>query len=123
VIDFLNLHTSVLTRFSAQTNPWQRDGWIVGLIVSLILISLLVVLLIGLWIYRDAESRGESGALWLCIVFFLNFIGLIIWLLVRPPKKEEVERRIVEKVLVCPYCRSENTPNVRFCGNCGASLE
>ena len=123
MIDFLNLNTDVLTLFLAQTNPWRGDGWIVGLIVALLLISLLVVLLIGLWIYRDAESRGESGVLWLCIVFFLNFIGLIIWLLVRPPKKEELERRVVEKVLVCPYCRVENAPNVRFCGNCGASLE
>ncbi|MFX0163559.1 MAG: zinc-ribbon domain-containing protein, partial [Candidatus Hodarchaeota archaeon] len=100
-----------------------RDEWIVGFIISLILVSLIIVVLIGLWIYRDAESRGENGVLWLIIVFFLNIIGLIIWLLVRPPKKEMVERKVVEKVLVCPYCRAENAPNVRFCANCGASLE
>ncbi|MFB0544772.1 MAG: zinc-ribbon domain-containing protein [Asgard group archaeon] len=120
---FLNLNTTALPQFFAQYHPWGRDEWIVGFIISLILVSLIIVVLIGLWIYRDAESRGENGVLWLLIVFFLNIIGLIIWLLVRPPKKEMVERKVVEKVLICPYCRAENAPNVRFCANCGASLE
>ena len=123
MIGALKLNIAALVPFLAQHDPWGRDGWIMGFLISLILVSIIIVVLIGLWIYRDAESRGENGVLWLIIVFFLNIIGLIIWLLVRPPKKEMVERRVVEKVLVCPYCRTENAPNVRFCSNCGASLE
>jgi len=123
LVGFLNLNITALPRFLAQYHPWGRDEWIVGFIISLILVSLIIVVLIGLWIYRDAESRGENGVLWLLIVFFLNIIGLIIWLLVRPPKKELAERKVVEKVLVCPYCRFENPPDIRFCSNCGASLE
>ena len=48
-------------------------------------IWLVISILIMIWVYRDAEARGSSGILWLIIVFFLGIIGLIIWLVVRPP--------------------------------------
>ena len=43
------------------------------------------------WVYKDAKRRGKSGGLWFIIVFFLGIIGLIIWLIVRPPLKENVQ--------------------------------
>jgi len=50
-------------------------------------IYLIVWILIGVWVYRDAESRGASGILWLIVVFVLNIIGIIIYLIVRPKQK------------------------------------
>jgi hypothetical protein len=50
-----------------------------------------IAILIAAWVYKDAEKRGSSGPLWLIIVIITGIIGIIIWLIVRPPiggKKE-----------------------------------
>jgi hypothetical protein len=46
----------------------------------------IIGILICIWVYKDAESRGMSGVLWLILVLFLGIIGLIIYLVVRKPK-------------------------------------
>lgn len=33
------------------------------------------------------------------------------------------EAEKVEEILICPYCKTRNSPSARFCRNCGASLE
>jgi len=45
---------------------------------------LIIWILIAIWVYRDAESRGASGVLWLIVVILLGLIGLIIYIVVRP---------------------------------------
>ena len=50
------------------------------------LIWFIIAILICIWVYRDAESRGMSGVLWLILVLILGLIGLIIYLVVRKPK-------------------------------------
>jgi len=47
-------------------------------------IWLVIWLLVGIWVYRDAESRGASGILWLLVVIVLGIIGLILYLILRP---------------------------------------
>jgi len=37
----------------------------------------IVAILLAVWVYRDAEKRGESGILWLIIVLITGIIGLI----------------------------------------------
>ncbi|HEV8594529.1 MAG TPA: PLDc N-terminal domain-containing protein [Thermoplasmata archaeon] len=49
-----------------------------------------VWILIAIWVYKDAESRGASGALWLIIVILLQLIGLLIYLVVRPSGPQPV---------------------------------
>jgi predicted permease len=49
------------------------------------IIWFIVFILIAIWVYKDAEKRGSSGILWLLIVLILGIIGIIIWLVVRPP--------------------------------------
>jgi TctA family transporter len=51
-----------------------------------LIIWLVIAILIAVWVYRDAEKRGESGALWLIIVLITGIIGLIIWLIIRRDK-------------------------------------
>jgi hypothetical protein len=45
-----------------------------------------IAILICIWVYKDAESRGMSGVLWLIVVLILGIIGLIVYLVVRKPK-------------------------------------
>ena len=48
----------------------------------------IISILLMIWVYRDAESRGMSGVLWLIIMLVLGIIGLIIYLVVRKDKTQ-----------------------------------
>jgi uncharacterized membrane protein YoaK (UPF0700 family) len=66
---------------------WAYYGvaWaIFGLAIAVV--WFIVAILIAVWVYRDAEKRGESGVLWLIIVLITGIIGLIIWLIIRRDK-------------------------------------
>ncbi len=62
-----------------------------GAFCFVIIASLVVFVLVAIWVYRDAESRGMSGALWLVLLIlaslFFAFIGglvvLVVYLIVR----------------------------------------
>lgn len=69
-----------------------QDEWLwgfgaLGALFCLIpLIWFIVAILLCIWVYRDAESRGMNGVLWLIIVLIAGIIGLIIYLIVRKDK-------------------------------------
>ncbi len=96
-------------------------GYLGGAIFSIAL-WISFIFFLSVKVYKDAENRGADGLLWFIFMYIAYFWALIIWLLVRPPKKEVAERRVVEKVLVCPDCRAVNAPNTRFCPYCRARL-
>ena len=54
-----------------------------GLICAIVIGSLILSILIAIWVYRDAESRGMSGVLWLIVILVGGLIGLLIYLIVR----------------------------------------
>lgn len=85
-----------------------------------IIIWFVIWILVAIWVYRDAEKRGTSGALWLIIVIILGIIGIIIWLVVRPPiggeKKKESDRR-------CPNCGRAIPMDARSCPYCNKKFE
>lgn len=85
-------------------------------IVFLPILWFIIGILIAIWVYKDAESRGESGVLWLILVIITGIIGLIIWLIVRPEKRKKGKGRF------CPECGSEVGPNTRYCPECGKEL-
>ena len=78
----------------------KNQGWIgIGLLISVAVItitsqitnyippkSLIIAILVAVWIYRDANSRGMSGILWLILLIvmtlFLNLIGFIIIIII-----------------------------------------
>jgi len=61
--------------------------WGFGAIFCLIpLVWFIIGILLCIWVYRDAESRGMNGVLWLIIVLIAGLIGLIIYLVVRKEK-------------------------------------
>ena len=87
-----------------------------GLCFAWVIIWFVIFMLIAIWVYKDAEKRGKSGVLWLIIVILLGLIGIIIWLILRPPiggvpKQVSSDRRcpncgrvIPEDAKLCPYC-------------------
>ena len=42
-----------------------------------------LVIWVAIWIYKDAESRGQSGVLWCVLWIVFGLIPLIIWLIIR----------------------------------------
>ncbi len=111
----------------AQDIDPSNAGWMGGLFAGafcLVWVVMFVIwIAIGVWMYKDAEKRGKSGALWLIIGLILGIIGLIVWLIVRPPEPSHYEkqqqqggqeddrrrcpecgRNIPFDASVCPYC-------------------
>lgn len=84
-----------------------------------------------IWVYRDAEKRGMSGILWLLLVLIGNFIGLLVYAIVRsetgvrrpngsgagpaPPPSGPAGR--------CPHCGKPVATEHAFCPSCGKSLK
>jgi MFS family permease len=60
-----------------------------GLATGFVILWFIIALVIAIWLYRDAEDRGQSGVLWLIVALIAGIFGLIIWLLVRPPKPKK----------------------------------
>jgi hypothetical protein len=67
------------------------------------------------YVYRDAQRRGMSPALWTVLVLILSpaylLIGLIIYLLVREPLP-----------FTCPQCSATVSARYNFCPNCKYNL-
>ncbi len=52
-------------------------------------IWIIIWLLVALWAYKDAKKRGvENPIIWFLLVFFLELIGLIIYIIVRPKQDQ-----------------------------------
>ncbi len=76
--------------------------------------------------YRDAEKRGKSGALWLIIGLLFGIIGLIIWLIVRPPEPSFYEKKAADeekKDRICPSCGRSIPFDAKVCPYCGKNFE
>jgi RNA polymerase subunit RPABC4/transcription elongation factor Spt4 len=117
------------------------------LFFSLVFILIFVWLAFVYWTYRDARLRTEGFApaiFWTLVVLVLNFLGLILYLILRPPEfiDDIVERDLeIKRVamliedsqlrcpacgkpvkddfLICPYCRKKLKNR---CINCGKPL-
>jgi hypothetical protein len=80
----------------------------------IILSMLAAVFFIARWIYFDARLRGMNPWLWVLLTVFLspNFIGLIIYLLVRGPVR----------TMKCEHCHAGISKQVAYCPSCGTMV-
>ncbi len=78
-----------------------------GLFCFILVIPIVISILIGVWMYKDANKRGENGVLWLIVGLIAGIIGLIIWLIVRPKEAPYDEHG---KPLYQPYQHREFQP-------------
>jgi len=96
-------------------------GALSGLCCFFIFIPFIIGLLIAIWVYKDAEKRGKSGVLWLLLVWLTFPIGLIIWLVVRPPIGGEKKAAASDRR--CPNCGRGIPNDARTCPYCGKNFE
>ena len=61
----------------------SEDEFVFIIMCGVIIGSIVISVLIGIWVYRDANSRGMEGVLWLIVVLVGSLVGLIIYLIVR----------------------------------------
>ena len=54
-----------------------------GTYLIAIVIGFALNIAICIWVYRDAESRGMNGVMWLLVVLISGCIGCIIYLIIR----------------------------------------
>jgi len=98
--------------------PVQQAEWffgLIGFVLVIVIFWLVITVLLCVWVYRDAESRGMNGALWLIIVFIAGILGLIVYLIVREEKHAAPVTRVCLKcgrlvpaeAKFCPYCGKE----------------
>lgn len=81
---------------------------------ALLVIALIALaILLGIWTYRDAESKGMSGILWTAVVILVpSCIGLIIYLIVRMDNNK----------VTCSNCNVAVDAKNKYCSNCGVEL-
>jgi uncharacterized membrane protein YhaH (DUF805 family) len=76
--------------------------------IPIVLLAISIALLV--WVARDAKARGmDNAVLWMLLVFFLNLIGLVIYLLSRPQGN----------LLPCPNCGNMRMQASVRCPHCG----
>ena len=131
--------------FAGMASPFQVEFLFGGAICAIIVGIFVISILIAIWVYRDAQSRGMSGVLWLIIVLFFGIIGLIIYLVVRhdrvspamagpysgqppgwmppPPGAAPPSTGPAPPAqTTCRNCGSPLAPGATFCGKCGAKV-
>ena len=97
-------------------------GLLAGALCLLPIVWFVVAILIAIWVYRDAESRGMSGALWLIICLVGGIIGLIIYLVVRKDKVSTGAGTMPSgspTTQYCKYCGAPLSADSKFCPKCG----
>ncbi|MFC2159884.1 zinc ribbon domain-containing protein, partial [Actinomycetota bacterium] len=102
-----------------------------------IFILIVIWLAFVYWTFRDAKLRNTSliaAVFWALVVLVFNFLGLIIYLILRPPEYiEDVLERDLEikrmQLLLdsdlssCPSCGNEVKPDFLICPYCRKKLK
>ena len=83
-------------------------------LIFVVILFLVIPIMIGIYVYKDAGSRGMNASLWTLIaVLSPAVIGLIIYLLVRS------DYRSYE----CPNCSAPVRSEYSACPACGTQLK
>ncbi|MBI4416614.1 MAG: zinc ribbon domain-containing protein [Euryarchaeota archaeon] len=120
-----------------------------GLLCAFIIAWFVIWILVAIWVYKDAESRGMGGVLWLIVVLVAGIIGLIIYLVVRgshpvrppgypagypypppypgygpaypPPAAPPAQPAAAPGSTTCRNCGNPVAAGSKFCARCGAA--
>ena len=106
---FLSSLTLVLTAFG-------------GAFIAALWISFVV------WTYRDIRSRARDPlvqALAALLVALLNLPGVLVYLILRPPRtlEEEALLQALEDLPLCPGCERRVKEDWQICPNCHTKLK
>lgn len=80
------------------------------LIIMVVAVAVFVLhILILVWVARDARNRGmDSPVLWLLLIVFTGFIGLIVYIFSRPSGA----------LAQCPHCGNKRLAVLASCPHC-----
>ena len=100
---------------------------IVAVCLTIVIVPLIIAILVAIWIYKDAEKRGKSGALWVLLLILasllLSFIGFVIvlvfWLATRPP----IGGKPTSSGRICPACGRPIPMDSQICPYCGKDFK
>jgi RNA polymerase subunit RPABC4/transcription elongation factor Spt4 len=126
MMDFLKYFENIMNFFRLPI--WKYLTY--GIVFILIIIWLSFVY----WTFRDAKLRNTSPFFWAIIVFLFNYLGLILYLILRPPEfVEDIMERdleikrselaIASSILRCPACGKEINQDFIICPNCRKKLK
>jgi len=125
--------TTIASAQYDDINWGEEEAILFGLGLTMCLIIVIIPLILGIllciWIYKDAEKRGKSGAIWVIVLIlaslFLSFIGLIIviviWLATRPPIGGE--KPVDSSDRRCPNCGRTIPMDAKACPYCAKKFE
>lgn len=82
--------------------------------LHVIIILLLSKLFIGIWVYKDAKSRGIDPIIWTLLILF--FSGSLIFLLYVLVVRKE-------RNTICDNCNFTQPKDFIYCGRCGNKIK
>lgn len=68
-------------------------------------------LVLPLWVFLDAQARGEHARLWAVLALVGNLLGVVTYLLMRRPARR-----------ACPACNGPLEAGWEFCPRCAANV-
>jgi putative membrane protein insertion efficiency factor len=81
---------------------------ILAIISGLIAIGIQVFMMV--FTYKDAKARGDQNAvLWLVLIFFLHWVGFVVYIVARPKGD----------LVPCPNCHNKKLDILTKCPHCG----
>jgi len=99
--------------------PFGIGAQEIMMLLPLLLLSVWIFVVV--WVYRDAERRSMSGILWALLVLVGNFVGLIIYLIVR---NDELPVQFAAGVTEsCSSCGIAVPQKFAFCPHCGTRMK
>jgi uncharacterized membrane protein YhaH (DUF805 family) len=103
-----NATSAVFAQQSNDPNPAAGLACCGSFFFILIAIFVLNIALL-VWVARDAKARGmDSAVIWMLLVFFTSFIGLIIYLFSRPQgnviRSHNCGNSKLQASVRCPHC-------------------
>jgi len=108
--------------FDYEWDIAPEAGWLFGMTFALCIIffviCFIIFIVIAIWVYKDAEKRGSNGTLWLIIVIITGIIGIIIWLIIRPPIGGRPQER-TGRIELCLNCGRSIPFDAQICPYCG----
>jgi hypothetical protein len=128
--------------FHGLTNGWNNlhaDGdWVwpwIGLAGLAGLAILAFWIAVVVWVYKDAEKRGMNPIIWAMVAFFVHFLGVVIYLLVRsehpirardaapvqPPTGSSPTAPAAPQL--CPKCGQATDNRHTYCPSCGERIK
>jgi putative membrane protein insertion efficiency factor len=79
-----------------------------AIISALVAIAIQVFMMV--FTYKDAKARGDQNAvLWLVLIFFLHWIGFVVYMIARPKGD----------LVPCPNCHQKKMDVLTKCPHCG----